>query len=51
MSTDVESLQRALKEHYEILDALEARNGARAREAMVNHIAAWQRHFVENFPR
>lgn len=51
MSTDVPSLQRALQEHNEILSALEARDGARAREAMVNHITAWQTYFVEHFPR
>ena len=51
MSTDVRSLQQALREHYEILTALEAHDGARAREAMVNHIAAWQAYFVEYFPR
>lgn len=51
MSTEVKSLQRALKEHYDILTALDARDGVRAREAMVNHISAWQTYFVEHFPR
>lgn len=49
--TDIASLKRALSEHYEILAALEARDGVRAREAMTSHIAAWQRFFVEYFPR
>ncbi len=51
LGTDVPSLQRALAEHLEILDALEARDGVRARKAMVAHIGAWQKYFVDNFPR
>lgn len=51
MSTDVASLQQALREHFEILDALENRQGARAREAMVHHIAVWQQYFIDHFNR
>lgn len=46
-----DSLQQALAEHVAILDALEARSSQAAREAMDAHIAAWQRYFVEHFPR
>jgi DNA-binding GntR family transcriptional regulator len=51
MSTDVASLQQALSEHFEILDALDNRQGARAREAMVHHIAVWQQFFIDHFNR
>jgi DNA-binding GntR family transcriptional regulator len=51
LSSDVLSLQQALQEHYEILDALDARDGMRARAGMERHIAVWQQYFVENFPR
>lgn len=51
LGTNVPALQQALREHYAILDALEARDAPRAREAMVQHIAAWQAYFVERFPR
>lgn len=51
LSTDPASLKKALAEHLEILDALEARDGARAREAMVRHINTWQAHFMRTFPR
>ncbi len=49
--TEPESLQQALAEHVEILDALEAQSAREAREAMDAHIAAWQQYFVEHFPR
>jgi len=48
-STDARSLRRALTEHEGILDALEARDRAAARERMVGHIAAWQKFFSERF--
>lgn len=49
VSTDVASLQQALAEHVDILDALVARDGARARQAMEAHIGYWQLYFVEKF--
>ena len=48
-SADFESLQQALAEHLEILDALEARNGSRARQAMEAHISFWQSYFSIKF--
>jgi DNA-binding GntR family transcriptional regulator len=50
LNNNAESLQQALREHCMILDALAARDAAGAREAMVQHIAAWQQYFVERFP-
>ena len=49
VTTDYESLQQALSEHIEILDALEQGDGKRAREAMEAHIGFWQVYFVEKF--
>lgn len=49
ITTDYDSLQQALAEHLEILDALETRNGAQARAAMERHIGFWQVYFVEKF--
>lgn len=49
VSTDYKSLQRAVAEHVEILDALEARDGSRARSQMEAHITYWQMYFVEKF--
>lgn len=51
MSTDAESLQQALAEHLTILKWLEAREGDKARKAMVDHITAWQAFFIRAFPR
>jgi DNA-binding GntR family transcriptional regulator len=51
LSTDTDSLKQALAEHLEILAALEARDGPRARDAMVRHISTWQAHFMRTFPR
>ena len=51
MSTDQESLKDALTEHVAILDALERRDGAAARQAMVDHINHWQEFFIQHFPR
>jgi len=49
VSTDYGSLQLALAEHIEILDALSARDPSAARDAMRRHIENWQRYFVERF--
>lgn len=49
VSTDFESLQTALAEHFEILEALESRDGAAASKAMEKHIARWQIYFTEKF--
>jgi DNA-binding GntR family transcriptional regulator len=49
VSTDYNSLQSALEEHVEILDALSARDPSAARAAMERHIKNWQRYFVERF--
>lgn len=49
VNTDYEVLQQALREHIEILDALEARDGSRARAAMEAHIGYWQIYFSEKF--
>lgn len=49
VSTDFNSLQEALAEHREILDALVAQDGPRARQAMEDHISHWQIYFTERF--
>ena len=49
VSTDFKSLQQALAEHLDILDALEARDTERARQAMEAHIGFWQVYFTEKF--
>jgi DNA-binding GntR family transcriptional regulator len=49
LSTDPKSLRRALAEHEEILDALEARDGATARSQMLAHINEWQKFFSGQF--
>ncbi|MBL4613915.1 MAG: GntR family transcriptional regulator [Magnetovibrio sp.] len=41
-----DSIQDALHQHFEILDALDCRDGARARTAMRNHIKEWQTYFI-----
>jgi DNA-binding GntR family transcriptional regulator len=51
IGTEADSLQQALAEHLEILTALEAHDGPRARAAMVKHIEFWQQYFVRRFPR
>ena len=51
ISTDSESLQRALGEHLEIIAALEGRDSQLARERMVAHIANWQQFFVSRLCR
>ena len=49
MKTDYASLQGALAEHVEILEALEAHDGAAARAAMEKHITNWQSYFVQSY--
>ncbi|MEK6237747.1 MAG: GntR family transcriptional regulator, partial [Planctomycetales bacterium] len=49
VSTDYPSLQQALAEHFQILDALESRDGMGARLAMEAHIGFWQVYFAEKF--
>ncbi len=49
-ATDPQSLQQALHEHLEIIEALEAKNGKLARKRMVNHITAWQVYFLRTIP-
>lgn len=50
LATTVESLQDALTEHFQILDALENHEGDEAARLMVEHIQKWQAYFVERFP-
>ena len=45
-STELSSLQQALREHLSILEALEAKDGDLARQRMVSHITAWQEYFI-----
>ncbi|ADB16439.1 transcriptional regulator, GntR family [Pirellula staleyi DSM 6068] len=45
--TELASLEQALSEHYEILDALETHDSVRARDAMIAHIATWQTYFMQ----
>lgn len=49
VGTDFDSLQQALAEHIEILNALESRDGVGARRAMEKHIGNWQVYFSEKF--
>lgn len=51
LKTTIESLQEALVEHFQILDALERRDGEAAAKAMIEHIQQWQTYFVNHFPR
>jgi len=51
LAGNVESLQDALAEHFQILDALEKRDGEAASRSMVEHIQKWQAYFVAHFPR
>lgn len=51
LTTTVEGLQEALVEHFQILDALERRDGDAASKAMIEHIQEWQAYFVNHFPR
>lgn len=45
--TELASLEQALAEHYEILDAIETHDTVRARESMIAHIATWQTFFMQ----
>jgi DNA-binding GntR family transcriptional regulator len=49
IETDPATLRAALDEHVAILDALEDRDGPRAGRLMVEHIAAWQQHFIRHW--
>jgi len=51
LATNVEDLQEALAEHFQILDALEKRDAESASKSMVEHIQEWQAYFVNHFPR
>jgi GntR family transcriptional regulator, rspAB operon transcriptional repressor len=51
LATTMNSLQDALAEHFQILDALERRDGEAASKAMIEHIQKWQAYFVDHFPR
>ncbi len=51
LATTEECLQQALQEHRTILDALEARDPDKARQAMLAHIQEWQAYFVNHFPK
>ena len=51
LATNVEVLQAALREHFQILDALENRDEEAAARLMVEHIQEWQAYFVNHFPR
>lgn len=46
LATDEKTLHRALEQHKRILSALEARDEARARKAMLAHITDFQKHFI-----
>ncbi len=46
LSTDAVALQKALREHLSIIAAIEAKDGALARQRMVAHIAVWQDFFL-----
>ena len=51
LATTVDVLQNALAEHFQILDALEKRDGELAARKMVEHIQEWQTYFVNHFSR
>lgn len=51
LAATVESLQQAMGEHTQILDALEKRDGETASRLMVEHIREWQAYFVNHFSR
>src|SRR5205807_3149592 len=51
LATNVEVLQDALAEHFQILDALERRDPEGAAKTMIEHIQEWQAYFVNHFPR
>lgn len=49
LRTTPEDLQRALREHLNILEMLEQRQAEQAAAKMVDHIAEWQAYFVNHF--
>jgi DNA-binding GntR family transcriptional regulator len=49
MTTAIEVLEQALREHQAILDGLEERDGERAARAMTVHLAEWQAYFMNHF--
>jgi len=46
LHTNADTLKQAVEEHLNILDALDQRNAAAARDAMTLHIGEWQAYFV-----
>lgn len=50
LATTAESLQDALAEHFQILDALEKRDAEAASRRMVEHIDKWQAYFASKLP-
>ena len=48
---DAETLSRAVDQHRQILTALEMHNGPAAREAMIEHIADFQKFFIRELRR
>ncbi len=51
LAATVESLQDALTEHFQILEAIEKRDAEMASRRMVEHIQKWQAYFVDHLPR
>ncbi len=51
ISTTVPVLQRALREHVRILNALNRRDEEASANTMVEHISEWQSYFVNRFPQ
>lgn len=51
LSTTVDVLQQALREHRKILDALDARDPTAAAAAMLEHLQEWQAYFTRQFQR
>ena len=51
LALTIDGLQHALTEHFQILDALEKRDGESAAKLMVKHIQDWQTYFVSHFSR
>jgi DNA-binding GntR family transcriptional regulator len=51
LTTTAGVLRQALGEHYQILEALERRDAAAARNAMAAHVQEWEAYFVNQFPQ
>ena len=51
LTTTIEGLQKALVQHFQILDALERRDAESSSRLIVEHIQEWQAYFVGHFPR